>query len=63
MYKIGINVTLMLLRLGAFFYLNPPTQKDVYPFSESPIKPSLGVVLCSGIYFSIYFMRETHLAF
>ena len=63
MYKIGINVTLMLLRLGTFFYLKTPTQKSVYPFYESLIKPSPVVVLCCVISFSGYSAVEMGLTF
>ena len=63
MYKICINVILIILRVGTFFCLKPPTQKSVYHFSESPINTSSDMVLCCGFSFSGYFARETYLPF
>ena len=60
MYKIGINVTLIIFRLGTFLSEKKPTQNTNIPFSESPIKPSQGVVLDCGFSFSFYFFRETY---
>ena len=63
MYKIGINVTLIILRLGTFFCLKPPTQKSVYPFSEIPINTSSDMVLGCGFSFSVFSAIETDLTF
>ena len=60
MYKIGINVTLIIFRLGTFFVRKKTTQNTNIPFSESPIKPSQGVVLDCGFSFSKYFPRESY---
>ena len=63
MYKIGINVILIICGGVCIFYLNRYKKNRVPPFSEIPINTSSDMILGCGFSFSGYFVRETYLPF
>ena len=63
MYKICINVPLIIFRGGILFCLKLPTQKSIYHFYEIPINTSSDMVLGCGFSFSVFSAIETDLTF